>query len=174
MVWMGVRPGADLAQALDEGQARAAEVDIRNMQGLEAGPAHDAAEVFADRDRVLGGAQGRQRPGVATALGVMQDVDLKLAGPAIQLIAQGAVGIVQPRRLGIDGDHGRQLRLGDRQLVAVVGADHGDVVHPQGIIQPGTGPAADRVQVQGLGGAGSVKGKDQRQHGGASQRSYDE
>ena len=172
MIGMGRRPVANLRQTGDEGQATAAEIHVGHMQHLEPRPRHRLLKGRTDRRAGSGPPQRRQRVGVAPALRIVQHVDLQLARAGVQLFGERSVGVVQPRRARIDRRHRRQLRLGNGQLVGVVGADGGDVVHPQRPVHPdrraGVAPCSAHI-----GGGRVAGGRGEKQGGekGAHDRS---
>ena len=128
---MRARPGVDLADALFEGAAGAV-IDFRDVEDLEARLHHRR---FVETGLLACGLRDRLALGMreASAFGVGEDVDLQLAHAPVELLRQGQVIIIQRGgELGIAlferGEDGRR----DPLLIAVVRADHLDVVHPKG------------------------------------------
>ena len=87
MMGMRVRPGADLFEALGEGLADAAVVDVLHVHDFEAGFFHDAVgiEVGVRRQAGLGDHLRAERVSVEAAFGVGIDVKLDLADAGIKL-----------------------------------------------------------------------------------------
>jgi hypothetical protein len=160
VVGVGLRPGADLFQAVGEQRANGAVVDVGHVDHLHPRPAHGREVVRRGVGRHLA-AQRRQE---AAALRVVDEVDLQLARAIVQLLAQGFVAVVQGvGRLRIGpAQIGHFLRR-DGHLVAVVGADGLQRVHLQRI--DGGARAVRRagglLQVAGGGhGGGGEQGGD--------------
>ncbi len=136
---MGLRPGPDLLQGVDEGRGMGAEVDVLDVQDLQAGLAELTVGVRVGAGVLAPGLHHlpERRLGEETALGVGEHVELDLADAQVrELLGERAVAVVQA--LGLATRAGRdqfQDRRGRHDVVRVVGADDLDLVEP-GLARP--------------------------------------
>ncbi len=127
--WVGPGPRFDLLEAGDEREAGAVEVEVLDVEHLEAGLLEHRRGLVRQPDDVQA-----QAVGVVATLGVGEDVELDLADLLrLELLGDGRVEVLELGcRLRSDGggDGGQDLRW-DRPPVAVVRADHLHLVEAQ-------------------------------------------
>ncbi len=161
MVGMGDRPAPHDAEAGPQGRAGAEDVDVLHVHHLE--PRLGQRRPPRGIQRNAGGAQpGRVEE--ASALGIVIDIDLELAGAGVQLFRQRTMTVVELLRAigrgGADLGHDRVGRLG---LVAVVRADGEEVVELQVAVDPGAltagaGAGASRIRRRQVASGGRAQG----------------
>ncbi len=132
---MGVGPATQLAEAARERRAVAAEVEVLHVQDLEARRLHLAFGVVGPRrgDAALGQPGQTARRRVAPALGVVDHVELERAQAAVELIGERRVPVLEraDARRRAQLEQQREQRRVDRLLVAVVAAQHLQVVEAE-------------------------------------------
>ena len=133
------RPVADLPEGVGQGRGGAQKVDVLDVEDLRSRLIEDAAGVRV-RSRVLPlrlqGLPGH-RLGIATALGVGEDVELDLPDAEVaELLGERPMGVVEPfGGLGPDrGDQAEDPRARG-QVIRVMGADHLELVEPQLVVE---------------------------------------
>ena len=133
-------PVPDVPQAVDEGRASRAVVDLLHVEDLEAG----AGERGVDRIE----AEQRQQLGVGVAApaGIIDEhVELDLAHPGVELVGEGPVRVLEPVGGGPDnGTECRQERGLGLDVVAVVRRQDLDLVEADGRAVPVAGPSGSR------------------------------
>lgn len=112
----------------------AAEIDIAHVQDFETGLAHGLLPVSGERFERAGFGGQAEKEGVSeeTSLGVAEDVEFELPDAGVELRGEGRMVVGErfsgPRVLfPQDG----QFAGSESDMVAVMRADHLDVVHPQ-------------------------------------------
>jgi hypothetical protein len=158
MAGMGVGPRLHVAQAVDEGDADGFEVDVLQVQDLEAG----RVERGIVRIWVLPDLLQPRPVGVQAPRGIGEDVELDLTDPLlVELLGQRDVGVLDLFEDGEEGQEGREELGPGLDVVAVVRPEHLHVVQGDAVVReahgqsrPPASPARRTALGDGTAGAG--------------------